>query len=192
GPRFGQALLHRNDRTASRRAPKADARWSPSASLPPTLASRTTFRLAASFSAARDSLGVPRRELLRHGSSRLHANPVQVFMRPVLVFALRWRFQFAIRYIFATTTLGVLVLSTFYLCAELSVTTLNGLKHELPDLYVRLSSSFSSGFPALYARLSAFQLPHINEVPFKVEIGLFVLALLMFRHYLQEFLASRR
>src|SRR5439155_1803883 len=36
--------------------------------------------------AARDSLGVPRRELLRHGSSRLHANPVQVFMRPVLVF----------------------------------------------------------------------------------------------------------
>jgi len=29
-------------------------------------------------------LGVPRRELLRHGSSRLHANPVQVFMRPVL------------------------------------------------------------------------------------------------------------
>ena len=109
-----------------------------------------------------------------------------------LVFALRWRFQFAIRYIFATTTLGVLVLSTFYLCAELSVTTLNGLKHELPDLYVRLSSSFSSGFPALYARLSAFQLPHINEVPFKVEIGLFVLALLMFRHHLQEFLASRR
>src|SRR6184192_1062324 len=44
-----------------------------------------TVRLAASFSAARDSLGVPRRELLRHGSSRLHANPVQVFMRPVLV-----------------------------------------------------------------------------------------------------------
>src|SRR5206468_1167087 len=85
--RVGRALWHRNDRTASRRAPKADARWSPSASLPPTLASRTTFRLAASFSAARDSLGVPRRELLRHGSSRLHANPVQVFMRPVLVSA---------------------------------------------------------------------------------------------------------
>src|SRR5438876_7504396 len=77
--------INRNDRTASRRAPKADARWSPSASLPPTLASRTTFRLAASFSAARDSLGVPRRELLRHGSSRLHSNPVQVLMRPVLV-----------------------------------------------------------------------------------------------------------
>src|SRR5438132_11384288 len=37
--------------------------------------------------AARDSLGVPRRELLRHGSSRLHANPVQVFMRPVLLHA---------------------------------------------------------------------------------------------------------
>src|SRR5205807_9587233 len=88
GSRVGRALWHRNDRTASRRAPKADARWSPSASLPPTLASRTTFRLAASFSAARDSLGVPRRELLRHGSSRLHANPVQVFMRPVLVSAL--------------------------------------------------------------------------------------------------------
>src|SRR5207244_8782354 len=87
GSRVGRALWHRNDRTASRRAPKADARWSPSASLPPTLASRTTFRLAASFSAARDSLGVPRRELLRHGSSRLHANPVQVFMRPVLVVA---------------------------------------------------------------------------------------------------------
>jgi hypothetical protein len=50
--------------------------------------------LAASLSSLGDSLGVPRRELLRHGPPRLHANPVQVFMRPVLIhfgiFRFRW------------------------------------------------------------------------------------------------------
>jgi hypothetical protein len=39
-----------------------------------------------------------------------------------LVFALRWRFQYAVRYFFSTTTLGVLFVGAFYLCAELSVT----------------------------------------------------------------------
>ena len=44
------------------------------------LISRTAFRLAPSFPSTRDSLGVPRRELLRHGSTRLHANLAQIFM----------------------------------------------------------------------------------------------------------------
>ena len=50
------------------------------------MASRATVCLAPSLSSAGDPLGVLRRELLRHGSSQMHTNPVQVFMRPVVVF----------------------------------------------------------------------------------------------------------
>jgi hypothetical protein len=35
-------------------------------------------------------------------------------------------------------------------------------------------------------------MPHLREMPFKLEAGLFVLALFTFRHHLKEFLASRR
>jgi hypothetical protein len=38
------------------------------------------FRLAPSLSSASDPLGVPCRELLRHGPPGLHANLAQVFM----------------------------------------------------------------------------------------------------------------
>jgi len=43
------------------------------------------FALASSLPSLGDPLGVSRRELLRHGPPRLYANPVQVFMRPLLV-----------------------------------------------------------------------------------------------------------
>ncbi len=78
--RYGIEMIapHRGER----RTPTQDGR--PLRRLSPTLASGTTFCVAASFSSARDPLGVPRRELLRHGPPRLHANPVQVFMRPVV------------------------------------------------------------------------------------------------------------
>ena len=76
----GRWLRHRDDRTPSRSAPGADIRWSCFAPLPPTLASGTTFRLAPSFSSARDALGTPCRELRRHGSPGLHANLAQEFM----------------------------------------------------------------------------------------------------------------
>ena len=84
GPGSGGALRHRDDRTASRAAPPTDPRWTPLAALPQTLARGATLCLAASLSSAGDPLGVPRRELLRHGPPRLHANLAQVFMRPVL------------------------------------------------------------------------------------------------------------
>ena len=60
--------------------------WSPASSKPPattTTASAPILRpqrLAASFSSARNPLGVPGGELLQHGPPRLHANPLQVFM----------------------------------------------------------------------------------------------------------------
>jgi hypothetical protein len=45
-----------------------------------TLASRETLRLAPSLSSAGDPVGIPRRELLRHGPPRVHANLVQEFI----------------------------------------------------------------------------------------------------------------
>jgi len=75
GSGLARALRHRDDRTPSRRAPDADARWSSFAPLPQALASRTLLRLASSFSSARDPLGVSRRKLLWDGSPWLHENP---------------------------------------------------------------------------------------------------------------------
>jgi hypothetical protein len=68
------------NRTASRSAPAPDAGRSSFAPLPQTLASRATFRLAPSLSSAGDPVGVPCRELLRHGPPRVHANLVQEFI----------------------------------------------------------------------------------------------------------------
>lgn len=39
-----------------------------------------TFCLAPSYSSVGDPLGVPRRELLRHGPARVYADLAQVFM----------------------------------------------------------------------------------------------------------------
>jgi hypothetical protein len=109
-----------------------------------------------------------------------------------LMFALRWRFQFAIRNIFARTTLGVLAVSAFYLFAELMLALPEGLKHELPEMYGQVNSWSSSRFPSAHAWLSTLKVPHIKEVPFKAELILLVLAVLMFRHHLREFAASMR
>ena len=84
GPRSGRALWHRDDRTASRTAPGTRHR---------TAALRRYRSVGewndsspgCTLSSLGDPLGVPHRELLRHGPSRLHANPAQVFMRPVLM-----------------------------------------------------------------------------------------------------------
>ena len=73
--RYGIEMIARIVESAGRRRKMA-----PSAALPQTLASRTTVCLAPSFSSARDPLGVPRRELLRHGASRLHINLAQAIM----------------------------------------------------------------------------------------------------------------
>jgi hypothetical protein len=109
-----------------------------------------------------------------------------------LGFALRWRFQFAIRYLFARTTLGVLALSTLYLLAELGVALVRGFKRELPEMYTHLIAPLSSHYPAVHAWLNNIQMPHIHEIPFKLDIVLFILAWLMFRHHRQEFFASMR
>ena len=55
--------------TGAKKGPRGRAyqTWGRKSSFSPTLASGPTFRLAASFSPACDPLGVPRRELLRHG-----------------------------------------------------------------------------------------------------------------------------
>src|SRR5712692_7401734 len=84
GSQSGRALWHRVDRPASRRAPRTDSGRPSLAALPQALASGTILCLAPSLSSVGDPLGVPRRELLRHGAPRLYANPVQIFMRPVL------------------------------------------------------------------------------------------------------------
>jgi len=54
-------------------------------SLPQTLVRGTILCLAALVSSAGDSLGVSRGELPRHGSARLHQDPAEAYMRPVLV-----------------------------------------------------------------------------------------------------------
>src|ERR1035438_7655827 len=69
------------DRAPSRRAPRTHTGRSPVAAVPQALASGTTLCLAASLSSIGDPLGVPRRELLRHGASRLHTNLAQAIMR---------------------------------------------------------------------------------------------------------------
>jgi hypothetical protein len=109
-----------------------------------------------------------------------------------LLFALRWRAQFSIRYFFVSTTLGILFLGSFYLCGELLFTLLRGFKSELPELYARMDNSFASLLPGLHAWLARVHTPHIPEIPFKFEVALFVLAVLMFRHHWHEFWASRR
>src|SRR5579864_5114450 len=58
---------------------------SPVPPLPPTLVRGTTLCLAALVSSAGDSLGVSRRKLPRHGPTRLHHDPAEAYMRPVLV-----------------------------------------------------------------------------------------------------------
>src|ERR1700694_4932526 len=63
----------------------ADPGWASVPSLPQTLVRRETFRLVALVSSAGDSLGVSRGELPRHGSARLHQDPAEAYMRPVLV-----------------------------------------------------------------------------------------------------------
>jgi hypothetical protein len=45
----------------------------------------TTLCLAASLSSVGHPLGVPRRELLRHGAPGLHANLAKAFMKRLLV-----------------------------------------------------------------------------------------------------------
>src|SRR5579864_7898765 len=57
---------------------------SPVPPLPPTLVRGTTLCLAALVSSAGDSLGVSRRKLPRHGPTRLHHDPAEAYMRPVL------------------------------------------------------------------------------------------------------------
>lgn len=109
-----------------------------------------------------------------------------------LLFALRWRAQFSIRYLFVSTTLGILLLGGFYLCAELLFALVNGFKKELPELYSQMDIAFSSKLPFLHAWLIKIRMPQVHEIPFKVELGLFLLAVLMFRHHLREFWASRR
>jgi hypothetical protein len=81
GPRSGGPLRHRDDRTASRSTSGTHSGWLSLAALPQALASGATFCLAPSLSSAGHPLGVPRRKLLRHGTPRLHANPVQMFIR---------------------------------------------------------------------------------------------------------------
>lgn len=109
-----------------------------------------------------------------------------------LLFALRWRAQFSIRYLFASTTLGILLLGAFYLCVELLFSIVNGFRSALPDLYARMDIAFSSKLPSLHEWLKKINMPHIPEIPFKVEIVLLFLAVLTFRHHLREFSASRR
>jgi hypothetical protein len=82
GSPSGRNLRYRDDRPTSRRAPGTDTGWACLEALPQTLVSGTTVCLAASLLSAGDPLGISRRELLRHGAPGLHANPVQVFMRP--------------------------------------------------------------------------------------------------------------
>jgi hypothetical protein len=71
GLRSGGESRHRDNRTPSRRAPHPDRERSSLASVPNTLVSGATGCLAASFSSAGDRPGVPRRNVLRHGLSRL-------------------------------------------------------------------------------------------------------------------------
>jgi hypothetical protein len=109
-----------------------------------------------------------------------------------LFFALRWRTQSAIRSFFVSTTFGVLILGTIYLCIELGMTLISGLRSELPALYERLKLAIHSKAPTLYAVLPKFKLQRLPEIPFVIECVLFVLAVLMFRHHWHEFKASRR
>jgi hypothetical protein len=109
-----------------------------------------------------------------------------------LGFALRWRAQFAIRATLFTSTAFVLLVGSFYLCAELLETFVRGLKAELPELYAKLDTMLCSHAPQLHAWLGRFEMPHIREIPFLWEAVLCVLAVLLFTHHLQEFLATLR
>ena len=55
-----------------------------------------------------------------------------------LLFAFRWRVQYAVRYIFVSTALGFLALGGFYLCAELAFAVTSGLRSDLPRFYQSL------------------------------------------------------
>jgi hypothetical protein len=109
-----------------------------------------------------------------------------------LGFALRWRLQFAVRYTLFASATFVLLVSSFYLCAELAETLAHGFKAELPTLYARLDAFLCSNVPALHEWLSTFEMPHIREIPFSLDIVLFVLALVLARHHLHGFRESLR
>jgi hypothetical protein len=109
-----------------------------------------------------------------------------------LLFILRWKTQYAVKYIFASTILGILSLGAFYLSAELVVALANGLRSGLPRLYARGVAALSSKFPAAYAWLTKFEIPRVPEITLALDACLFLLAVLIFRHHWHEFLASLR
>jgi hypothetical protein len=69
-------MLQELAKLPSRRAPGTHTGRSPVAAIPQALASGATLCLAESLSSIGDPLGVPRRELLWDGASRLHENPL--------------------------------------------------------------------------------------------------------------------
>jgi len=85
GPPPADTVRHRDDRAPSRTPEAPDSGWTTLASLSTTLDGRAALRLAAQFSPPGHALGVPRRELLRHGPPRLHENHASLFLRPALV-----------------------------------------------------------------------------------------------------------
>ena len=108
-----------------------------------------------------------------------------------LLFAFRWRVQYAVRYIFVSTALGFLALGGFYLCAELAFAVTSGLRSDLPRFYQSLVA-LSLRIPQLHDWLAKTRMPQVPELPFRIEAVLFLIALLTLRHHWHEFKASRR
>ena len=92
------------------------------------------------------------------------------------LFIIRWKFQFALRKIFVSSTLGVLALASLYLFTEVALTLVHGVGVEWQRTAAWYAFVFTKDLPKL---------------PLWLDGLLLLFALVMFRHHLRESKVSR-